>query len=206
MLKWNEPEGFTMKRSIFLAVFGLTYGVVSSFGQGYVIFSSYIANLGAGAITTYSTGQPVGPNFNADLYYALGSVSDPVSPNWASESSDPTGLTDLNVSTPYFPQAIDLGYFEDETIVTIPGYAGGPITFEVVAFNGSSYANSTLRGRSGSFTMNSITMRVQDPPSLFGDNGQPMPDFIIPTPEPTTLILAALGGLVSLVMFRRKQS
>jgi hypothetical protein len=142
---------------------------------------------------------PVGIGNTADLYYALGTVSDPVN---NSAFTAPTGLTDLGVFAAYD----SLGYF-DGPVVTIPDYTGGPITFEVVAFNGSSYADSVFRGRSGSFTMDSIATGGIPVPAL-GDNGQPMPNFVelIIIPEPTTLTLAGLGGLTTLVAFHRKQS
>jgi hypothetical protein len=210
VVKWNEPDGFTMKKSVFLAAFGLAYGVASSFGQGYVHFSSYSANGGEGALTSSFLGL-VGPNFTAELYYALGTVSDPVFSSYASILSPVSSALTLlqGVSAQYdnYPtDPADLGYFDDGVAV-IPGYTGGPITFEVIAFYGSSYANSGVRGRSGSFTMDFIAGPGQ-PASEFGDSGQPMPNFFVTnvTPEPSTLALAGLGGLVSLVMFRRKQS
>lgn len=127
---------------------------------------------GLGAITTFSgSSTPVGIGFTADLYYALGTVSDPVnSSSIISIISDPVGLTDLGVFAAYDNSgnavgSDSLGYF-DGPIITIPGYIGGPITFEVVAFNGVSYVNSTFRSRSGSFTMNSIA-NTPGGPQLF---------------------------------------
>ena len=88
------------------------------------------------------------------------------------------------------------------------GVLGGqPITFEVVAYQTSrgSYDNSIIRGRSGSFTMNSIATGAQPSPFL-GDNGQSMPNFVVARmPEPATLTLAGMGGLMALVVFRRQQ-
>jgi PEP-CTERM motif len=147
------------------------------------------------------------------LYYAIGTVSDPVNGN---PSSLPTGLTDLGVFTGYDNSggavgAPGLGYFDGAT-VQIPGYTTGPITFEIVAFNGSSYtsADTTFRGRSGSFTESSI-QTLGNPVTILGDNtigGQPAFSVasVAPVPEPTTLALAGLGGLASLVALRRKQA
>ncbi|MEJ0089547.1 MAG: hypothetical protein WDM80_07360 [Limisphaerales bacterium] len=163
-----------MKKSIFFAALGLATVGISSFGQGFVAFSSYYANNGAGAITTlFGSGNPIPAGYTADLYYALGTVADPI--NYSSASSIisvPAGLTDLGFTANYLsgPKA---GYF-DGGIATIPGYTGGPITFEVVAYNGSSYASSTWRARSGSFTMNSIAIGASPAPAL-GNNGQMMP-------------------------------
>jgi len=66
-----------MKKSIVLAVLGGTMAVVSSHAQGVINFSSYSAN-GTGALTTFFGGStPVPDGFSAQLYYALGTVSDP---------------------------------------------------------------------------------------------------------------------------------
>jgi len=205
-----------MKKSILLVALGLTTGMASSYGTGYVYFSSYNANLNnpnysadsPTAITTlfaslYYDGSPIGKPFQADLYYSFGAVSDPVNlGSVSSVISIPTGLTDLGEFSAYANSGITapnsiLGYFDDVTPVTIPGYTGGQITFEVVAFNGSTYADSTIRGRSGSFTMDSIATGPENVPNL-GDNGSFMPDFIVQSvPEPTTLTLLALYGLVA---------
>jgi hypothetical protein len=191
-----------MKKSMFLAVFGLASGVVSSYGDGSVIFSSYEANNGVGATTSFFGGSLVPASYMASLYYHLGAISDPVDNNPISIVSAPTGLTPLGNSTSFY---LGTGTFSGP-VVTIPGYVSGPITFEVVAYNGSDFNSSMIRGRSGSFTMNSIATGPLPVPDL-GDNGQPMPDFFVITiPEPTTLALAGLGGLVSLAVFRRKQS
>ncbi len=179
-----------MKKSILLAVLGLTTGGVSSFSQGYVIFSSYLANNGAGATTTINGSSLVGAGWTAGLYYFIGTISDPVNNNNAASSSSlPTGLINSGVTANYLSGYNGQGYFDGSSVL-IPGYSSGPITFEVVAYyGGSSYATASLRARSGSFTMNSIAVGPTPAPSL-GDNGQPMPNIIILAPEPTTLTLA----------------
>jgi hypothetical protein len=56
--------------------------------------------------------------------------------------------------------------------------------------------------------MDSIPTSPMAVPVYLGDNGTPMPNFAVDLaiPEPNTLALAGLGGLVSLAAFRRKQS
>ena len=196
-----------MKKSIFLAVLGLAIGAASGFGQGYVVFTSYTANNNVGATTRIWGSYDLLPaGFTAGLFYALGTVSDPVDNYWLiSIMSLPTGLTSLGVTANYLTGE-GAGYF-DGRVVSIPGYTGGPITFEVVAYQTSrgSYDNSIIRGRSGSFTMNSIATPGNPVPNL-GNNGQSMPDFFVARmPEPTTLTLAGLGGLMALVTIRRQQ-
>jgi PEP-CTERM motif len=97
--------------------------------------------------------------------------------------------------------------------VTGPGYfasavnnftlsSGGPtVYFDVAVFQtGSSYANSTIRGQSGVFTGTLATGLTQPTYAQFGSF------TIASVPEPTTLALAGLGGLASLVALRRKQA
>ena len=135
-----------------------------------------------------------------DLYYALGTVADPVQTyDWGSPVSG--AFTDLGVTGVTFSD----GYFEGPTVI-IPGYVSGPISFEVVAFNGTSFDsfNTFIRKRSGAFTESMIANSASSPLTLFGDNGPGMPNIIIITPEPASLALMGLGGLVSLLVFRRK--
>lgn len=207
-----------MKKPIFLAVFGLLVTKAASYGDGYVVFSSYVANNANGAITSiYGSDALVGVPFVAELYYAFGAVSDPVNENSiASITSAPSSAFTLYTG-PNGNAAYDnsgaavglygLGYF-DNYIVDIPGYAGNhgnfSITFEVVAFDGTSYASSAVRGRSGSFTMDAIATAVSSPPPFLGNNGEPMPNFVA-APEPTALALIGWGGLALLMADHRKR-
>jgi len=190
-----------MKKSIFIAVIGVAASVASSYGQGFIAFNSYVANSGAGAIANGVDGTtPLDTTYTADLYFALGTVTDPVGGDWKSPVSG--AFTDLNVTGVTYSG----GFFQGPTVI-IPSYVSGAISFEVVAFNGSSYANSGIRGRSGAFTESTIANSASAPLTAFGDNGTGMPNFqVAPVPEPTTLALAGLGGLASLVAFRRKQA
>jgi PEP-CTERM motif len=200
-----------MKKSIFIAVLGVVaVAATSSYGQGFVAFSSYVANAGVGATTSlFGGGGPLGIGYTATLYYALGTVSDPVNQSSvASITSSPTGLSLLpGVSEAYDNSgnaigAVGLGFFDGSSI-TIPNYVSGPITFEIWASN----AAGTIVGRSGSFTDSSIAGPGL-PLTVMGDNAVGgFPSFLVaPVPEPTTLALAGLGGLASLVALRRKQA
>jgi hypothetical protein len=204
-----------MKKSIVMAVLGMTAAAASSYGQGSVFFSSYIANAGVGASATYfngasgTAGTLCGIPLTAQLYYALGTVSDPVSANATSIMSAVTGLGSLSGAT----AALDnsgaavggpgLGFFDGGTVL-IPGYTSGAVTFEVVV--SGTYLGQQFVGRSGSWTESSIPGPGL-PAGSFGDHGV-MPNMFVATtvPEPTTLALAGLGGLASLVAFRRKQA
>lgn len=195
-----------MKKSLVLAIVGLAAGVVASYGQGTVQFSSYIANGGVGATTTiFGTSTLVDSSFKAQLYYSFGTVADAVdNGSAASISSAPgAGLTLLNGVTGTFATGAAVGqngYF-DYGAIQIPGYTSGAITFEIVAYNGADWASSTLRGRSGAFTMGSILTLPSPADSMSG-----MPNFFVAQtiPEPTTIALAGLG-LASLALIRRRK-
>jgi len=204
-----------MKKSVILAALGLAMAA-SSYGQGLIYFTSYSSNDATGtSVFNFGGTTSVAASFTADLYYALGTVSDPVNNTLTgSITSAPTGLLDAGVVGVTFSQAYaGKNFFNLTTPVTIPGYSSGAVTFEVVAFNGSSYANSNVRGRSGSFTMAGITTSAAaglgSPVSALGDGGGAgafQTFYVAPVPEPTTLALAGLGGLASLMALRRKQA
>lgn len=197
-----------MKKSLVIAALGLTAAVGSSYGQGYILFSSYAQTATPYATATiFGTSTLLDSSFKAQLWYSLGTVSDTVNNgSVASITSAPTGLTVVSGSDTVFATsgASTPGFF-DGAITQIASYSSGPITFEVVAFNGADYASSSVRGRSGSFTFSSIdTVGIG---TKFGFNGGQMsPMFVAPVPEPSTLALAGLGGFGMLMAFRRKKA
>jgi PEP-CTERM motif len=181
-----------MKKSILIAVLGVAACAATSYGQGYVVMNSYSANNGAGAIST-ANGVPLDSTWTAELYFALGTVSD--SPGLGLPSGAFTALPSSLVNF----DANGDGYFQLSTPVAVPGYTSGAISFEILV-DGIAY-------HGGAFTESKIGTDPASPPSIFGDNGPGMPAIIIvSTPEPTTLALAGLGGLASIVALRRKQS
>jgi hypothetical protein len=199
-----------MKKTIVMAVLGVAASVATSYGQGYIQFSSY-AQTAASSPVSVKGGSLIAAPYTAALYYAFGTVSDPVDQNSNNSiTAAPVGFTlytGANATAGFATSGVATAGFFDGGQAVIPGYtsATGAITFEVVAYNGADYASSGVRGRSGSFTMTSI--RTDGVSSYFGDNGTPMPAFVVTAvPEPTTLALAGLGGLASLVALRRKQA
>jgi hypothetical protein len=202
-----------MKKTIVMAVLGVAASVASSYGQGFVNFTTYSANNGTG-VAVYEgvsgSTQIIPDGFKFDVYYALGTaVTDPVNTALGSSiTSAPSGLTDYGL----VGVTSSGGNSEpDPTTLTLNTYVSGAVTFEVVAFNGSSYADSTIRGRSGSFTMPALATGSA-PVTNIGDTALGSGAGTFPTmyvtsvPEPTTLALAGLGGLASLVALRRKQA
>jgi len=201
-----------MKKSLILAALGVAATAATSMGQGYVTFNSYSGNnLNGATATLFNTSTLIGAPYTAALYYEIGTFTDPVN------NTDPTSITSLpgagfTLYTGQNPTApLSGGYFTGGTMA-IPGYTTGAITFEVVAYNGSSYTDtsSTFRGRSGAFTMASLPIDTLSTVPLLGDNGQAMPNFFVAqvaaVPEPSTLALAGLGGFGMLMAFRRKKA
>jgi hypothetical protein len=191
----NKQTTKIMKKSILIAVLGMAACAATSYGQGYVVMNSYSANQALGAITTYN-GAPVSGSWTAELYFALGTVSDS-----AGFGAPGGAFTALPASITPYGGAVADGYFQNTTPIIVPGYAAGPVSFEVLANGGS------ILYRSGAFTESALQTSAASTPTVFGDNGPGMPNITITSvPEPTTLALAGLGGLVSLVAMRRKQS
>lgn len=199
-----------MKKTIISSILGLTVAatVTTSQAQGFIRFSSYIANGNVGA-TTDVAGTLVGNTYFAGLYYAFGNnVSD-------SNAGDPTGIPGSSFTLSLDPLAkqqyavgsATAGYF-DGGIVSIPGYVSGPVSFEVTAWTGgTSYGDplNTFRGRTGVFTVGSLATGAS-PAGNFGDGvgSTPMANFTVISvvPEPSTLALVGLGT-GALLFFRR---
>jgi PEP-CTERM motif len=191
-----------MKRNIFIAVLGMGSMAVA-YGQGQVDFSNYTSS--SAPKVTFG-GVTIGDTFNAELLYYVGtSASD--KPTSAAQMTTlassvvPFGLAggDANGST-------YAGWFEGG-LVTIPGVSAANnlfVSFEILAFQGASYANATVLGNSSIF-QSPVTGTSLDSPGGFTPGS--WQNFTVQAvPEPTTLALAGLGGLASLVALRRKQA
>jgi len=181
-----------MKKSIVASIVGVVATVAaieSSYGQGNVFFANYAAT--TDAIITFRPGDPAGSGpasagFTAGLAFGFGTITDPAQ------------LT-LSGITQAFNPAVP-GYFTGP-IVSIPGYTGGPITFQVLAYNGATYASSLVSGASALFTLPSIATGTQP----VGDFGPGLTAFTVATvPEPSTLALIGLGAGALLFLRRRK--
>jgi hypothetical protein len=198
-----------MKRTIIATILGIAASaamVTSSQGQGFIFFQNYgsgPSGLISAPVTFNGAAVSGGAGFNADLLFSLNNGST---------------FTDLGVAVPFFGSfngdtANFAGLFSDSTSPeTIPGYTTGNVEFIVEAFNGSTFANSSVRGQSAVVTLNGLATPANGLPTgdMLSDNTAattPLAAFTVSAvPEPTTLALAGLAGLASLVAFRRKNA
>jgi hypothetical protein len=184
-----------MKRTVLTSVLGaacLLGLAASSYGQGSVFFDNYDST--PYFPVKYSNGTLAGANVSVELGYALG-------------AGQTTGFTLIPGSiTSINPALLTGGYFQGP-IVSIPTYVSGAITFEILGSSSDGLWSNIVPGNP------SLSTYIWTEASIPGA-GLPAGDFagltgpivLVPTPEPTTLALAGLGGLASLVAFRRKQS
>jgi hypothetical protein len=190
-----------MKKSILACLIAGCFATTSqnADAQGYVVFSNYGYN--TYAPVTYGpgfgimSGQGVDSTFTAGLYYYFGTTNVAADPCGGSVP----GAFSLASVTQQFATAGpgSEGIFVGP-VASIPGYYSGPITFIVIAYNGSSYANSLLRAHSASFTLASIATGAT-PVGEFGPGFQP---FVIAIPEPSTGAILLSG--VAVLFLRRK--
>jgi len=193
-----------MKKSIILGVLGLTAGAAASYGQGFIALDNY-SSAAHPAITSLTQPGGITSGFTVGLYYALGTVAGDstsgnglVNPLLALGSG--LGATESFIGAAYPGQFVSSSSFQ--ATVATPGSSGTTVTVEVIAYNGASYANSLIRGHSAAFQIPAVAGTAF--PNYVGDY---MSTFAAtPVPEPTTLALAGLGGLASLVALRRKQA
>jgi hypothetical protein len=204
-----------MKRTIIASILGVAAfaAVNSSRGQGAVVFVNYGSSGGSSysAPVTFG-GAAVGSDFSAELYY--------------SSTGTPGTFTALPSSiTPFYGTGLgdtaDGGglFVSSSQVVAAYGNPATPVAeyFEIYAFNNDvfqTHAIGTINGFSGVVQVNSLAdaANLGLPGDLFTDNANVVApglqtwSVIVATPEPTTLAVLGLGGLASLMAFRRKQS
>jgi PEP-CTERM motif len=188
-----------------LGVAGLLGLTASSYGQAQIFFDNYVASPYYN-VQYAGTGVAAGTEVSVELGYAVG----------AGQTTGftllPATITTINpaASQPNNGVGPAVGGWFDGPIATLTGVGSGQAaTLEVLAWTttgGTTFANAAFTG----------TLIWTEPGATLGGNGLPasnftaMPGSVIlnPTvvPEPTTLALAGLGSLASLVALRRKQS
>jgi len=201
-----------MKRSIVASVLGIIASVAmvsKAQAQGSVVFANYANGGSLTSPVTYNgpaqgglvSGEAVGTGFTASLLYSYG-------------ANLGVNYTDAGVTAGFLAASGDIangaGLFGSTgNAVTIPGYTSGTVDFIVRVYNGSSYANSAIRGESGVVTLSVLATAGNLLPtgSLMSNNGNattPLSAFAVtPVPEPTVFALAGLGA-AALMVIRRK--
>jgi len=203
-----------MKRTIVASILGVVATVAmvnKSQAQGNVVFANYNGG-GATSPVTYANsvallgGEAVGSEFTADLLVSFGA-------NLGVTYTDLGAFTSFYGSDGGSPGTDGAGLFgTTANSVSIPGYTSGQADFIVEAYNGATYASSLIRGSSAVVVLSVLGTSSNFLPvgSLMPDNGSattPLTAFTVAAvPEPTTLALAGLGGLASLMAFRRKKA
>jgi len=197
-----------MKKSVILAILGLSVAAVSSYGQGTIAFNTYVTHSGSGTITTYgngpSVGSPINNAFTGELLWSLTNPGDaattaltagnPLSGVW-SVASTATFNTPAGTISPGFVVGPNFTY---------SGVGGQSLFFEIVAFNGTGWNNgSTYQGHSAAFAATLVTGTTL-PSADQLDNMAPFQVFQT-VPEPTTMALGGLG-LAALLVARRKKA
>jgi len=205
-----------MKKALVAAILGIALKATVSHGQGYIVMQNYklvngttpvFSGVTYGATGGAKSGQFVGAasGFKVDLLFSLDGGA---TYTLAAGSQTPFFGTSVDGGTPTTDGA---GSFLGPT-VTIPGYTTGPATFEVEAYNGTSYAATTgptgFKGISTPFTIPSLNNNNALPSgdllNLNGTTVQGLQPFVVNVPEPTIFALAGLGAAALMVVRRKK--
>ncbi|MEY4385109.1 MAG: hypothetical protein RLY20_392 [Verrucomicrobiota bacterium] len=196
-----------MKKTLMVAILGLA-AVVTARAQGSIVLYNY--NSGK-PVTITASAVPVSgaSGFTAGFYWGLGDQTAAINTSAFIQDSTSTVFTGAYTpaltlftganGTSHIGTSV-AGYFDDLSSGANLGVAGGTtVTIVVVAYNGSSYATSTLRGHSLAFTMIARGL-----PQIPYEVGAFMPaGFNIAVPEPSTFALLA-AGIAGVWCFRRR--
>jgi len=196
-----------MKKALIASLFGIALNVTSSHGQGYIVMENYkvVGTTPVFSAVTYTPGGPyvsAASGFKADLLFSLNGG---ITFNLAAGSQTAFFAGSHDTGTPTTDGA---GTFIGPN-VTIPGYTSGSVQFIVEVYNGTSYAagNTTLRGLSGLFTINSLQTSTLIVPgdilAISGTTPTGLQPFAL-VPEPTVFALAGMGAAALMIVRRKK--
>jgi len=198
-----------MKRKLVASILGIA-AAGALLGSGNVANAQgliYLDSYNTSPFTPYPlitvNGFPISSaqGFTVGFYYSTSPLSMAATSISNPDFSTPGGILATGAgSTATFGSVAGLFTAVGDTYFNT-GSPPGPIYVVVVTYNGASYANSTIRGHSASFVLNSAA--APPVPGMGGSPG-PMGGFNIPVPEPSSFALAGLG-LASLLIFRRRK-
>jgi len=223
-----------MKKALVAAILGIAGSVATSYGQGVILFNNYsstpynavVYNSSAASAPAGNAGKNVNDSgVELQLFYALGTYSTVSSFLTAAGSAVGTTFIDtgLNQAGSFGAAGTPGGYYDDATTITLAGWSSttaATATFYVEAFEttgtfagGGTFATSLLTGASGLWTETTAPtgsangiQPSSNPPEPFAGGPPTTVMSTVSVPEPTTLALAGLGSLASLVAFRRKKA
>ena len=194
-------------------------GVVmfEAYGQGRIIFDNFSPGLAPVTITTVAgtfnpadgpAGAYVGSNYTASLFFVNGTVPDLTS----FDSLNPIWVADARFfgttgTGPGHGVGGDGSGFFDGGTPSLSGQTSFIVTFQVRSwYNGSglytSYAQALAAGHNTGAS-NLLPLPVSFPPGPAGALTGLLP-FTVGIPEPSTFVLAGLGG-AALLLFRRRK-
>jgi len=201
-----------MKKVLVAAILGLA-AVTSVKAQGSVILYNYntgkLINYGQNSGGT--VGQPVTGGYSVAFYFVAGDQTATINSAFSADANANGNLATLAPTLSLYTGANGIatigtdaaGYFSNVSASANVG-AAGTYTFVIVAYNGTSYANSTgvgqARGHSQAFTFSAVAS--PSTPGTLG-SGSWTSFAVSAVPEPSTFALAGLG-LAGLLIFRRR--
>jgi hypothetical protein len=207
----------SMKRGIlaaFITSVALSF-TSTSHAQGHILLDNFVTD---GPNVVYGSGFPNpgtgildGQNgsvgnvtWTIGFYYALGDVTGSVGSDpfgFGSTSFNGLTLATGTGSTTGLLGPSDPGQFTAANDYTVGGYTSGLVTVEIIAYSGSDYISSFLRGHSAAFTMTPATN-----PGLAPSVGAAMPSFAINiVPEPSAIALICAGVSTWILSSKRRR-
>lgn len=162
---------------------------VASYAQGTVNFNTRFSAAAVNAPVTLSTGGGPGPAYSAALYVVGAGGALSLVPSSVTTFRDGT-------SNPLLAQYVTA------VEASIPGFAAGPVTLRMRAWQTSqgTFDTAANKGESGDF----IVATLGTPPGTPGDLPSSFTGFVVNVvPEPSTIALGALG-VAALLLRRRK--
>jgi hypothetical protein len=212
-----------MKRSIIAAILGVAASVATTYGQGIILFNNYASHNYNPVVTTLGA-NVASPTVEVALFYVLGNATGDTTSQFLTAAGSAVATTfidpTLNSAGSYGGTGPG-GYYDDGTAVSLASWTTSQTaTFMVEAWDTTAGGTYTTAGNligtsalwtevvdpgyaSSTLTGYGIIPSSLGAPAEFMNTG--MPTLVMSVPEPTALALAGLGGLASLMAFRRKQ-